>query len=70
MTAHPPFRVADHWCLEAKEGRPVRSSGRLVAASGVAVAAVCQGVAAEATEVSRRDFKGVFFFFLEHLGRV
>lgn len=51
-------RVADHWCWGAREGRPVRSSGRPVAASGVAGVAVCPEALVEATEVSPRNFQG------------
>lgn len=52
MTVLLSARVADPWCWGAREGRPVRSSGRPAVALGAEEVDVCQEVAAEATEVS------------------
>lgn len=62
MTVPPSVRVADHWCWEAKAGRPVNSSRRLAEVLGVAAVAVCLGAEVVATEVSLRDFRGFFVF--------
>ena len=58
MIALLSLRVADHWCWEAREGRPVKSTGRPVGASVAAVAAACPVGAVEASEVSPLDFQG------------
>lgn len=60
MTVLLSVRVADRWCWGAREGKPVKSSGRPAAALGAAGAAVCPGVAAEATEVSPNIFSRLF----------
>ena len=52
MTVPLSVKVAGRWCWEAREGRPVKSSGIPGAASGAEGAAVCPGAAAEATGVS------------------
>lgn len=62
MTVLLSVKVADRWCWEAREGRPVKSSGRPTVASGAAGVAVCPGVEAEDTEVSLREGRR---FFLE-----
>lgn len=60
MTVLLSVRVADRWCWGAKEGKPVKSSGRPAAALGAAGAAVCLGALAEATEVSAKRFPMFF----------
>lgn len=52
MTVLLSVRAANHWCWGAREGKPVKSTGRPAAASGAAAVAVWPGVVAEATEVS------------------
>lgn len=52
MTVLLSVRVADRWCWEAKEGRPVKSSGRPTVASGAAGVAACPAAVVEATEVN------------------
>lgn len=52
MTALLSARVVGRWFWEAREGRPVISSGRPVVALEAAGVDVRQGAAAEATEVS------------------
>lgn len=66
-TALPSARAADPWCWGAREGRPVRSSGRPAAASGAVGAAACRAAAAEATEVSHEKFNkhGMRFFLIK-----
>lgn len=53
-------RVADRWFWEAREGKPVKSSGRPAVALGAVEAAVCPGAVAEATEVSPKRFARLF----------
>lgn len=52
-------RGADLWCWGVREGRPVKSSGRLAVASGAAAGGVCPGALPEDTEVSARDLQGL-----------
>lgn len=56
MTVSPSVRVEGLWCSEAREARPVRSSGRREAASEVEGAAVYPEAAVGATEVSVGHF--------------
>lgn len=52
MTALLSAREAGRWCWEAREGRPVTSSGRPAVASEAVGVDVYRVAAAEATEVS------------------